>query len=389
MSKKRKLKATLVESNSSKQEFSEHNTETFPHRKISSLYTSVTTLQCALGLLSPSSKPCVPCAYKIATFDVALDTKFNQVVRNARPEMCPRSKLIRGIEGTYGYQKNMSILTIGDGDFTFSLALARLLLGNRQDDISRLCIVATSYESKSTLKRVYPNIDDTIAELEKNKQVRIEYEVDATNLSETLSPESRNMKFHRIVWNFPCTAETNGQDGQNNEMERNKLLIQNFVRNSIDFLKTNTSEIQMIHKTKPPYDQWNIEELALQNWSREGNRCENNCPLEFKGRIVFDKCLLPPYTPRKALDRKSFTCHDACINIFGFKEGHDYPVQIDERFQATITKCNNDVDELENKKEKGTQIIPVSKAMIDKARKIHLLYSKMNHSRKEKKRKVK
>ena len=172
-------------------------------------------------------------------------------------------------------------------------------------------------------------------------------------------------------------------------MERNKLLIQNFVRNSIDFLKTNTSEIQMIHKTKPPYDQWNIEELALQNWFREGNRCENNCPLEFKGRIVFDKCLLPPYTPRKALDRKSFTCHDACINIFGFKEGHDYPVQIDERFQATIPECNNDVDELENKKEKGTQIIPVSKAMIDKVRKIHLLYSKMNHSRKEKKRKVK
>eukprot|EP00957_Ditylum_brightwellii_P024676 1864502-Ditylum_brightwellii.AAC.1 len=38
----------------------------------------------------------------------------------------------------------------------------------------------------------------------------------------------------------------------------------------------------------------------------------------YKGRIIFDRCLYPPYVPRKALDYKSFPCHDACVYVFGF-----------------------------------------------------------------------
>lgn len=29
-----------------------------------------------------------------------------------------------------------------------------------------------------------------------------------------------------------------------------------------------------------------------------------------------DRCLFPPYIPRKALDRKSFPVHDACTFVF-------------------------------------------------------------------------
>jgi hypothetical protein len=36
----------------------------------------------------------------------------------------------------------------------------------------------------------------------------------------------------------------------------------------------------------------------------------------YLGRIVFDKYLFPPYTPRKALDNRSFPVHDACTFVF-------------------------------------------------------------------------
>ncbi len=39
--------------------------------------------------------------------------------------------------------------------------------------------------------------------------------------------------------------------------------------------------------------------------------------------MVFDKCVFCPYKPRKALDRKSFPCHDACVYKFGWKEKDD------------------------------------------------------------------
>lgn len=39
--------------------------------------------------------------------------------------------------------------------------------------------------------------------------------------------------------------------------------------------------------------------------------------MRYCGRMVLDRYLLPPYTPRKALDRKSFPVHDACTYIFG------------------------------------------------------------------------
>ena len=256
--------------------------QSHPYRNLDSLYTSTRTFQCAIGSSSSSSSsltspPCIPCAYKIATFDTSLDYEFTQTVRNVRPEMCPRSKEIRGIKGTYGYsntktninnnnnkrrtKNTFNILTIGDGDFTFTLALARmLLLDNCDNNINSteknsISIVATSYESKSTLEKVYPSIDKTITELSKFKQVRIAYQVDATRLSETLPSDIIHMNtntnnnpnhdsatvtptihFHRIIWNFPCTAESNGQDGQNKEMEENKMLIQKFVQNCVPFI---------------------------------------------------------------------------------------------------------------------------------------------------------
>ncbi len=341
----------------------------YPYRNTSDLYTCLETYTCAL------KSECISCAYKIAAFDIALDSEFTQSVPNVRPEMCPRSINsntagngagngngngngdipngdIPGVGGgiAYGYQEGMNILTVGDGDFSFSLALARIIMHkhkHKHDDNQprkSSYLVATSYESHDTLKRVYPNIDDTIEQL-LNLNVQVCYEVDATNLSKTLpahvqnqshnqSSKTSSSSFHRIIWNFPCTAIQNGQDGQNQQMHENQMLVKTFVKGCQSFLCPLNGEIQFMHKTKPPYDQWELERIAVEVVPEEqiwdtASACAaksdsildaDPCPFEYKGRVVFDRCLLPPYVPRKALDKKSFPCHDACLFVFGLKD---------------------------------------------------------------------
>ena len=164
------------------------------------------TLKCALN------EKCVPCAYKIAAFDIALDTEFVKKCPNQRPELCPRSGSgtcpSDNVPIAAGYTKGMSCLMVGDGDFSFSLALARMLLSKEGKKRRKPVLVATSYESESTLQRVYPNINETISEL-RSLGAHIFFEVDATDLKGTL--RNCSSQFHRIVWNFPCTAIGSGQ----------------------------------------------------------------------------------------------------------------------------------------------------------------------------------
>jgi 25S rRNA (uracil2634-N3)-methyltransferase len=271
-----------------------------PVRKCSNLYTSEVTLHCALH------RHCVPCAYKVGSFDVALDTDFCRAIPNQRPEQCPRSKQEQTTEGTLGFRQNMAILTVGDGDFTFSLAMARLLGGK---------VVATSYESKASLIQVYPGIKQTITELE-SLGVTICYQVDATRLKETLPETVKEFQFDRIVWNFPCSAVGKGQDGQNEAMESNKALVQDFVANGRHLLKPQ-GQFHLNHKTKPPFNQWNIEEVAVEKCQDDNDNDSPN--VYYLGRVVFDRFLFPPYVPRKALHHKSFPSHDACTFVFGLE----------------------------------------------------------------------
>jgi Domain of unknown function (DUF2431) len=133
--------------------------QSFPIRNLgaddgqSDLLAAIQTWHCA------HQERCIPCAYKIGNFDVALDTEFCRQIPNQRPELCPRhGRSDRITPGTWGYLAGQSILLVGDGDFTFSLAVARCCMPSCR-------VVATSYESLETLLQVYPGIQETIREL--------------------------------------------------------------------------------------------------------------------------------------------------------------------------------------------------------------------------------
>jgi 25S rRNA (uracil2634-N3)-methyltransferase len=302
---------------------------------------------------------CVPCAYKVGCFDVALDRTFTKIVPNQRPEQCPRATLSSDTpaEGILGYCSGMSVLTVGDGDLSFSLALARLLSkGTSLSGGGRL--VVTSYESRETLERVYPNFCETLSELQ-GLGARIEYEVDATRLADTLDMTNATepLQFHRIVWNFPCTAISQGQDGQNAAMEDNKNLVRRFVQGARHLLHDN-GEIHMSHKTKPPFNQWKLEEVAVED-------CKGDPIVKYRGRVVLDRFTMKPYTPRKALDRKSFPCHDACFYIFGVTEQTKQSLGSDDSFPSSIPNETSNVDEGH---EKSAALVPVTKDLIAKIR---------------------
>ena len=96
-----------------------------------------------------------------------------------------------------------------------------------------------------------PEMEDRIRLLE-SLGVRLMYNVDGTKLSKGTfdeGKESTHALFHRIVWNFPCSAIQKGQDGQNKEMEFNKTLIREFVAGAMSLLDEAEGQIHINHKT--------------------------------------------------------------------------------------------------------------------------------------------
>lgn len=318
----------------------------------------------------------MPCAYKIGTFDVALDATFCRKVPNQRPEACVRANIrSRPTDGlTLGYRPGMAVLTVGDGDFSFSLAVARLVRDST--GARNLNLVATSYESEETLKRVYQNYEETAKELV-SLGAALYFQVDATQLAKSLPPSVLESKFDRICWNFPCTAIEAGKDGQNDAMETNKQLVRDFVANAKLFVVEN-GEIQMCHKTKPPFNQWRIEEVAVEH-------CQGKEPIvHYCGRVVLDRCLIWPYQPRKALDRKSFPCHDACIYIFKVSSSNNIHTNMSHNTIQSKNYTDNDDDAEEE------CLIAVSSTLIMDIRATHLAHAakktQLKNGRKRKRR---
>lgn len=259
----------------------------------------------------------MPCCYKMV---LHAPPGWPALIPNQRPEMCPRASLQAAPQSAGSrrrcglYDDRMKILTIGDGDFSFSLALARALYPATADSSDRAAasghLVATSHESEQSVLRVYPNAAETLAEL-RSRGVTVHHNVDATDLQSTLPQcaEQAPVRFDRIIFNFPCIGRglEAGHDGQNSEMEANKQLVRQFCCSAARLVSPQHvnirrvgekrvhngegGEVHITHKTKPPYNHWGIVPLATNAQSG----------LVWKGAVIFDRCSYRPYINRKAL----------------------------------------------------------------------------------------
>lgn len=157
-------------------------------------------------------------------------------------------------------------------------------------------------------------------------------------------------------------------------MEHNKELCRKFVANALPYLDGDCGEIHMAHKTKPPYNQWLLEKVALEAIADQYNITRKyGRDFEYKGRMVLDRCALLPYTPRKALDRRSFPCHDACIYVFGWRNDdasdREHPL-------STIKAPCATSKESDSMPTNPSSIVPVTTNMVDNIRSIHINYLK-------------
>ena len=97
-----------------------------------------------------------------------------------------------------------SILVVGDGDFSFSHALARM-----NDQRGKAKITTTSLDSYSSVCEKYAKARENLDRLHKTSNVTVLHEIDATNLRETLRGDDNERKWTSIVWNCPSFC-TNG-----------------------------------------------------------------------------------------------------------------------------------------------------------------------------------
>jgi 25S rRNA (uracil2634-N3)-methyltransferase len=243
-------------------------------RQYDDIFVHSDTLTCTLS-------GCVPCLYKINPSGLWFDEENDNyliVKENQRPEMCPRSNssTYRGL-----YNQRMNILTLGDGDFSFSLSICKGLKPKYAKHL-----VSTSYESYKTVRSTYLSAHEHILELQ-SLGSQVLHNVDACQLSEGNLPE---FKFDRVVWNFPCVAAQNGLDGQATELQLNIDMMKSFFQNVGNVLKqlpdsgseeaSYPSEVHITHKTIEPFSWWHMEDIA----KSQG--------FALIGKIVFDRLAL-------------------------------------------------------------------------------------------------
>jgi 25S rRNA (uracil2634-N3)-methyltransferase len=295
------------------------------HREVRAVYAFSETLICATPTNHGSG--CIPCQYKLFPFGHSV------LPPNQRPEQCPRARSrpssnnddsFRGL-----YSKNVKVLTLGDGDFSFSAAIAYL---------SHPESVFSSHESYQSLLQVYPGVESTVDIFSNKIPRKILHDIDATQLNKSFPTNMQKHKgdFDVVVWNFPCVRVASGRDGQAEELAENKTLCSLFFKNIAEWLKPQ-GEVHVTHKLSEPFSWWGLEHLAYSH----GLICI--------GSVVFDKHIYYPYVNRKVLDKKSFPCHDA--ETFVFRRITDYTHHLNVAVSVSDDE-SADIDQNGNSKRK-------------------------------------
>lgn len=143
------------------------------------------------------------------------------------------------------YSNHHRILVVGDGDLSFSLALATELGGQN--------LTATTYDSKSEVYSKYDNARGIVNALLHNK-AEVIHGVDGTKLSEydwaMVTP------YHRIVFNFPHIGGSTKDD-----VRVNQELLSGFFR-SCSLLLADDGHLHVALRPTPFYESWDIKHLA-------------------------------------------------------------------------------------------------------------------------------
>ncbi|KAG6637865.1 hypothetical protein CIPAW_11G207900 [Carya illinoinensis] len=160
------------------------------------------------------------------------------------------------------YSSNHQILLVGEGDFSFSLSLARSF-GSASN------ILASSLDSYDVVIKKYKAAKSNLENLEK-LGASLLHGVDATRMKYHTDLKMR--KFNRIVFNFPHVGFYGKEDNEE-LIKMHRDLVNGFFSNAKGMLRAN-GEIHVNHKTTAPFYFPGYNNKRGDSW-----RCDEAFPL--------------------------------------------------------------------------------------------------------------
>ncbi|XP_003576655.1 heavy metal-associated isoprenylated plant protein 41 isoform X1 [Brachypodium distachyon] len=213
--------------------------------------------------------------------------------------MTRRGRKGKGVKWLKHYSSAQSILIIGDGDFSFSMALATAFGSGAN-------LVATSLDSYEALICKYSEAESNVMEL-KITGATVLHGVNAKKMKSHTYLKTR--QFDRIVFNFPH-AGFKAKDYKEVQMvSLHKVLVKGFLANARCLLHP-YGEIHISHKIGYPYDEWNLEQLASES------------SLTMIKKVKFQKEDYPGYNQKRgdgAKCNRSFPLGECCTFQFCIK----------------------------------------------------------------------
>lgn len=219
--------------------------------------------------------------------------------------------------------KNARILTIGDGDLSFSHSIKKYH--------SPLSLTATVYDQKKTLTKKYA---DTFYQALKSERVQVLFEFDVTdkNTWQNLAKNS----FDIVIFQFPLLPAFSSFDEYKSSFLShqkrdkntvvnilNRQLLRTFLMHASQyFLDKNGEQLCYItSKDVKPYREWNIEQsLAM------------NTDLYYLGSSNFDITLFPEYKVRNVDRDKHVRDTKGQTYVWSLNKNHS----IKEKLQPAI-----------------------------------------------------
>ncbi|KAM7509073.1 hypothetical protein LguiA_019526 [Lonicera macranthoides] len=149
------------------------------------------------------------------------------------------------------YSSCQRILLVGEGDFSFSLCLAKAFGSARN-------MIATTIDTQRDLVNKYGNGIENMREIEERGGLVL-CGIDAKTMSQHFFLKTQ--RFDRIVYNFPHVGFI-FPEGNGCQIKLNKRLVKGFLRNAKVLLRKEEGEIHVSHKDGDPYDKWDLVKKA-------------------------------------------------------------------------------------------------------------------------------
>ncbi|MUH72085.1 class I SAM-dependent methyltransferase [Psychrosphaera haliotis] len=222
--------------------------------------------------------------------------------------------------------KNCRVITVGDGDLSFSRALLAHVSPNN--------LIASTYDSESVLRNKYKHnaLDDLL-----NAGVAVFHDIDITNLESVkqLPQEQADI----VIFNHPLvpTQKTYAQYQKERNKTANLLnrnLLYHFIKHSFDVLLSSSGErlCYITTKSVKPYSHWHIETsltplvltpLVLTPLVTASSDSKNS--VEFLGSEAFNVSLFKNYLIRN-VDRDKCVKHEAS-DIYVYSDNNEHNIK--------------------------------------------------------------